>query len=85
MSEIHVLPPPVADTEVRDSVIRLLKNWLADAEAGRVDVLVIVGHYLNGEWRESASSTDHFTEVIGQLEILKQSWVADYVKRRDHG
>ena len=76
---ISLVTKPSADEEVRESVVRLLREALAQAEAGEVDtVLMILGHP-DETWSDIASETVSFSHAVGRLEILKQKWIAKYL------
>jgi hypothetical protein len=79
MSVVSLVREP--DTEVRDSVVKLLESLLEDARAGKIDTFMGVIHQTSGGWTEVASTSEIFTEAIGRLEILKQTWIADYLRR----
>jgi hypothetical protein len=81
MSVISLVPEP--DTEVRDSVVQLLESLLEDARAGKLDTFAGVIHQTSGGWAEVASTTEVFLEAIGRIEILKQTWIANYLSGPD--
>jgi hypothetical protein len=82
-SPVALVPKPTAADEVKESVVRLLRDTLAEAERGNVDcVIMIVGHP-DGAWSDRCSSTTRMSEAIGRLEITKQEWVQQYLENRE--
>ena len=47
--------------------IRLLKEWLTDAENGDVATICIVGKRVGGEWSTSMSASNNSLEDAGML------------------
>jgi hypothetical protein len=80
---IGLVAKPTAEDDVRESVIRLLRKTLEEAEAGEVDSLVMIVGCPNGEWSDRASETVKFSEAIGRLEITKQDWIARFMRDRE--
>lgn len=79
---VKLVTKPTAADEVRESVTRLLRDTLAEAESGEIDcVAIIIGH-TDGEWSDRCSTTTRFSEAIGRLEITKQEWIAQYLAER---
>jgi hypothetical protein len=79
---LSVVTPPTVATEIRETVIELLERRLEEARAGKVDTVVIICHYVDGDWSDCASSTEIFSDAIGRLEILKQDWVQRVLRQR---
>ena len=79
---ISLVPKPTVAEEVRESVVRLLRSALEEAEKGDVDTVIIISSLTNGEWLERASDTNKISESIGRLEIVKQQWIAQFLGRR---
>jgi hypothetical protein len=76
---VKLVPPQTVDEEVRDSVVRLLSEALAEAKEGHVRTVVLILGYPNGDWANKASFTDRYSEAIGRLEITKQEWIKQYL------
>lgn len=81
-SPIALVPKVKADDEVRESVTRLLKTSLDEAERGEIDTVIIILGHTDGEWSDRCSSTTKLSEAIGRLEITKQEWIAQYLRER---
>jgi hypothetical protein len=79
---VKLVTKPTAKAEIRDSIIRNLREVLAQAEAGDIDAVIILALHPNGEWSGNDIATTRFSEVIGRIEIVKQQWVAQYLKAR---
>jgi hypothetical protein len=79
---IKLVPGPTAKDDVRESVLRLLRKTLEEAEAGQVQSLTMIIEAPNGEWINRCSDTVKFSEAIGRLEITKQEWIDQYLKER---
>lgn len=82
MTVVSLVNKATADEEVKESVIRLLRETLEQAEAGEVDSILMIVGSPSGEWLDKASETVKFSETIGRLEISKQEWINRYL--RDH-
>jgi hypothetical protein len=66
---------------VHEEVVKLLRDALAAAERGEiVEIAMICMLPGDDEWHEAASATTHHSSWIGKLEILKSSWIAQYVE-----
>jgi len=80
---IKLVPPVSAKEEARQSVIKLLRKTLEEAEAGQLQSVVMIIESVDGTWADRASETIKFSEAIGRLEITKQEWIAQYLKKND--
>lgn len=81
MSTIVTLAPkPTVEDEVRASVVELLSVRLAEAKAGDISTVVIITRSASGEWDDCASNTEHFSESVGRLEIIKHRWIEKYLR-----
>jgi hypothetical protein len=80
---IALVPKPKAADEVRESVVRLLRDSLEQAERGEVDTVIIILGHPDGEWSDRCSNTDKLSAAIGRLEITKQEWIAQYLRARE--
>lgn len=79
---VTLVPKAKTTDDVRESVVRLLRDSLAQAEAGDVDTVIIILSHPDGEWSDRCSDTEKLSEAIGRLEITKQEWVSQYLKNR---
>jgi hypothetical protein len=77
---VGLVAPPTAADEIRESVLRLLRKTLAEAEAGEIDQVVIIARCVDGDWIDRISDTDKASELIGRLEITKQEWINRYLR-----
>jgi hypothetical protein len=82
MDTIALVPKAKAADDVRESVTRLLRDSLEQAERGEVDTVIIILGHPDGEWSDRCSSTQKLSAAIGRLEITKQEWVAEYLRNR---
>lgn len=78
---VTLVPKPKASDEVRESVVSLLRKSLAEAESGEVHSALIILEDVNGEWISRQSTTLKFSETVGRLEIFKQEWIAQFLKK----
>jgi len=76
---VTLVTKPTASAEIRDSIVRDLREVLAQAEAGDVDAVIMLVLHPNGEWSGNDIATTRFSEVIGRVEIVKQEWIAQYL------
>lgn len=83
---LRAVQPPTAQAEIREQVVALLERTLAEAKAGEIDeVFMIIRHPGSDEWSDRATPTMGFTSWIGKLEIVKQTWIANFNERHAHG
>lgn len=77
---IALVSKPTAAEEVRTSVIDVLRETLAQAEAGEIDsVAMILGHP-DDTWSDRYSGVLNFSSVIGRIEILKLKWIRQHTE-----
>lgn len=81
-SPIALVTKPTAAAEVQESVVRLLRDTLAEAEAGKITTVIIIIAHADGQWTDRCSDTEHFSDAIGRIEITKQEWIAQYLRNR---
>lgn len=80
---VALVPKPKAADEIRESVMRLLRDSLEQAERGEVDTVIIILGHPDGDWTNKSSYTDKLSAAIGRLEITKQEWIEKYLRNRD--
>ena len=80
---VALVPKPKAADEIRESVMRLLRDSLEQAERGEVDTVIIIVGHPDGDWTNKSSYTDKLSAAIGRLEITKQEWIEKYLRNRD--
>jgi 1,4-dihydroxy-2-naphthoyl-CoA synthase len=72
MSEpVKLVTKPSAAATIQASVVALLCEALADAEAGKVSGVIIISKEIDGSWYHRASGALSVREEIGAIEILK--------------
>jgi hypothetical protein len=76
---VKLVTKPTAKAEIRDSIVRDLREVLAQAEAGDIDAIIVLALHPDGEWSGNNIATTRFSEVIGRIEIVKQQWIAQYL------
>jgi hypothetical protein len=81
MSAIALVPK--AKASVQESVVRLLRESLEQAERGEVDTVIIILAHPDGRWSDHCSHTEKISESIGRLEITKVDWTLQYLRDRD--
>jgi len=82
VAPIKLVTNPTASEEVKESVVRLLRDTLTEAEAGQIDCVAIIIGRVDGQWLDRCSTTMCFSEAIGRLEITKQEWIEQYLRNR---
>jgi hypothetical protein len=75
---LRIVQPPTVPEEIRQGVVGLLKDALAQAEAGELDAVIVILKRPTG-WSDMRSGVMDFPDAIGRLEIVKQSWIAHYL------
>lgn len=76
---IVLVPTPTAAEIFRTACVDILRERLAQAEAGDIDSVVLIVKHADGTWSDDRSGVDGFPEAIGRLEITKQAWVRAYL------
>jgi hypothetical protein len=77
---IVLVTKPTASDEVRKSVVDLLRDTLAEAESGNIVTLVMIIGHPDNQWSNRSSVTQNTSEMIGRLEITKQSILTEFLK-----
>ncbi len=73
---VKLVPKPTVDAEIRDGAIALLREAIADVEAGKVLGVIVLSKETDGMWMHRASATISVREEIGSLEMLKWDRIA---------
>jgi hypothetical protein len=73
-----VIPPAPAEKIKRDT-IRILRDALAEAEAGEIAEIIVIAKRQDGFWFDERSGTMSMSDAVGKIEIIKQSWIATYL------
>lgn len=73
---LKLVTPATAALEHQQAAIELLREALADAEAGKVMGVIIVSKEVDGGWYHRASGSLNLREEIGALECLKWDRIA---------
>ena len=81
VAPVSIVPKPKASDEVRESVVRLLRKSLEEAEAGAILSVIMIFRNADGEWTDRCSDTERFSEDIGHLEITKHRWITKYLSQ----
>jgi hypothetical protein len=70
---------PKVEDEIRAETVRILRDALAQAESGEVVAALVVLKYQGGTWTDERSGVMDFPDAVGRIEIIKQSWIRDYL------
>ena len=70
-SPVKLVTPPSVDQEIRDGAIKILREAIADVEAGTVLGVIVLTKEVGGTWYHRASGTISVREEIGSIEMLK--------------
>lgn len=73
---IKLVAKPTVDQEIRDGAAAILREALADVEAGKVTGVIVLCRETDGMWMHRASATISVREDIGALEMLKWDRIA---------
>ncbi len=70
---------PIPSNEPNEALIKVIKKILTDAESGELQSFFAIG-FMNDGTRMSAICSYHTNayEVIGSIELLKQTYIRDY-------
>lgn len=82
---IVLMAKPTAAEEVRQSVVEVLQEMLALAEAGGVDGVAIIVSHVDGTWTNRGSEHMEFSRLVGRFEIMKHQWIAEHLEREKDG
>jgi hypothetical protein len=80
---VKLVTPPTMEERARADVIDILKTMLEDARAGKIAAVVVLAQHVDRRWSHQESATTAFSEAIGQIEILKASWIETFRRRAD--
>ena len=75
---IGLVTPPTAADDVRENIIRMLKETLELAERGELASVVMIVEWADGQWSHESSGTAEMSRDIGHLEIVKQRLIESY-------
>ena len=70
--------PSVAD-EIKEGAVEILRKTLAKAESGEFCSILVIARRPDGTWCDERSGVMDFPDMIGRLEIVKQTWIASYL------
>lgn len=73
---LKLVTVPPLDERIRAASIELLKEAIADVEAGKVFGVIVLSKEVAGTWYHRASETISLREEIGSLEMLKFDRIA---------
>lgn len=77
ITNLHVVKPPRVADEIRQEVIELLEETLAEARAGEISEIMLIIQHPGKDWSQRSSDTmDGILKWIGRLEITKLDWIA---------
>jgi hypothetical protein len=76
---IAFVPKPSVADNIKSDVVVMLREVLAEAERGEIDAVIVIKRMPDGYWADRRSGVIHFSDAIGKLEIVKQSWIASYL------
>ena len=68
---VKLVPKPAPEVEIAKAAVDLLREALADAEAGKVLGVIVISKETDGSWYHRASGSLSVREEIGSLEMLK--------------
>ena len=74
---------PQASDQTKDECLALLRKATELVESGSVDGVVLILNHVGGSWRDEWAGMDAMplTRSIGQMEIMKQTWIHRYLKQ----
>lgn len=77
---IALVPTPTAAEKYKKACVEILRERLAQAEAGDIESLVLIVKHADGTWSDDRSGVDGFPEAIGRLEITKHAWITAFLR-----
>lgn len=76
---LTVVPKPSLSEEQKQKSLELLERVRADIESGAAASVVILVCCADGHWLPLFTGSRDFSRDIGQLEIIKQEWIQEYL------
>lgn len=73
---VKLVPRLTVGQEIRDGAIAILREAMADVEAGNVLGVIVLCKETDGMWMHRASGTISVREDIGAIEMLKWDRIA---------
>jgi hypothetical protein len=80
-SPISLVAKPTADEEIRQSVITVLREALAEAEAGNINGVAMILSHPDETWTHRGSECMEFSRMVGRIEMLKHQWIKEHFER----
>lgn len=77
---INFVPKPSVEEETKQSAIKILEDAISDVRSGQVNAAIVILSRPDGYWMYKASRVKIFTTLVGQLEIIKQDFIKDYLR-----
>ena len=79
--KLSIAAKPTLAQGIRQRIVEDLKEVLKLAEAGEIESSVIIFKRMGDGWSDRLSGLLHFPDSIGRLEIVKQAWIAEYLRQ----
>ena len=77
---IQLVPPPTVEADAQAGVVEVLQQALAEALEGRYESVVLILGRSDDYWLYRMSDPFvQFTPVIGQLEMVKQELIQQFL------
>lgn len=80
MTVLSIAPKPTPDEQIKESVMKVLKEALAEAEKGEISDIVIIAVHPDGAWSDWQSSTNHASAMVGRLDIAKHKRILNILQ-----
>ena len=78
---VSLVSKATAEDQVRQSVITVLRETLAEAETGNIDGVAMILSHPDETWTHRGSEHMEFSRMIGRFEMLKHQWIAEHFER----
>ena len=79
---LSIAAKPTLAHDIRQRIVEDLKEVLLKlAEAGEIESSVIIFKRMGDGWSDRRSGSLNFPDSIGRLEIVKQAWIAEYLRQ----
>lgn len=80
---LKIVPKTTVSDEIKNDIINILEKALEQAKQGDVECVLVILKQIDGHWSDERSGVVNFSDSIGKLEIIKQSWITEYLKQSD--
>lgn len=79
VTPLGLVPKPKAEDTIQAQALAHLAALTLLAHNGQISGLMIIASHPDGTYSEALTGTSNFRQMIGQLEVIKQTWIGQYL------